>query len=166
MTTRSVVKAMSPALPKLAIGLLVLLISQLALAKLIPIKLIELVQESSLIAYGRSVTEQTRASSGKTAVTWFEPVSILKGKPLASGKRIAICDSSKDDAESFNLTKTSSSYFIFAKQSDQCYDPVRAMFSVVFVKDDIAETGRISGEPETQPLSGFVKKINFLLAGK
>jgi hypothetical protein len=133
----------------------------MAVAKLTNITLAELVRSSMLIAYGRTVQSSPHAAKTGAGMVLFEPSSILKGKSLVRGNRLALCNT-PDDIESYNLREIGGSYLVFARKSGDCFLPIHGLRSVVVVEKDQAATGNIKDEPEEQPivaLLGTVRKL-------
>jgi hypothetical protein len=125
-----------------------------ASAKLTNINLDELVSAATLIAHGRVVG----TSKGNSHYIQFEPLSILKGGAIGEGEDLQICND-PNDVEAYDLSSADGNYIIFAIAARGCYAPLQGVRSVIRIKDSAALTGNIEGQPETQSLSAFLRRI-------
>jgi hypothetical protein len=112
------------------------------------------VSGATLIAHGRVA----RASKGNSYYIQFEPLSILKGGAISEGKGLQICND-PNDVEAYDLSSADGTYIIFAIAAHGCYAPLHGVRSVIRIQDGAALTGNIEGQPETQLLSVFLRKI-------
>ena len=141
----------------LSISFVLIAWSGAALAKLTNISLAELVEGSTVIAYGRSVTD------GKSSpLVVFQTETLLKGPREAAQKTLRICNDPAD-VESYDLSKVSEPYVVFATGGKDCYTPIHGLRSVVQVREGIALTGNISDQPQEQPVTAFIKKVSQLV---
>lgn len=131
--------------------------SDASVARLTNITLEELVAGSTLIAYGRTETKDAEASSVGFAVTTF-----LKMPSETAEKKARICNDATE-IESYDLSLVTRTYVVFAAAKNDCYAPIHGLRSVVQVRDDIALTGNISGQPAEQPLDNLLSKIRVLV---
>jgi hypothetical protein len=132
-----------------------------AVARLIDITLPQLVGESTVIAYGHTVNGAQHAPN----TVMFEPIAILKGEAEVKGKAFIVCQT-RITAENFELSKVKDAYILFASKEGACYSPVHAMASTILVVDDQAKVGAIIDQPEVQPVTEFLNKIQKLVARK
>jgi hypothetical protein len=126
-------------------------------ARLTNITLEELVTRSTLVAYGRT---ETKSADDSSTVT-FEIATLLMGPSDVARKTVRICND-VTDVESYDLSRITRSYIVFAAAKDNCYAPVHGLRSVVQVREDAALTANISGEPSEQPLNTLLSKIKVL----
>lgn len=120
-------------------------------ARLLDIKLADLVKKSELIAYGETTTTVSTPSRVS-----FRPREILKGKP-PSGE-IVLCNE-PHNVESYDLRTMKVPYVVFAANEGDCYRPVHGASSIIEVDDGIARTVSIIDQPDGQPLQTFLEKI-------
>jgi hypothetical protein len=121
------------------------------------IKLEELVAGSTLIAYGRTETKDAKQSPAVE----FEVIALLLAPSHATKKTFRICND-VSDVESYDLSRVTRSYVVFAAAKGDCYAPIHGLRSVVQIRDKVALTGNISGEPSEQPLDSLLSKIRSL----
>lgn len=133
-------------------GILVL-VGVSAEAKLLNIRLVELIEKSDFIAYG-----ETMDGMSTPAKVLFRPEKTLKGKALPAGEEISLCNQ-PEEVESYDLRKMRTHYVVFASKKWRCYKPVHGASSIVEVADGIAHTFAIADQPAGQPFDEFIKKI-------
>lgn len=137
-----------------AIAWVAVMVWSAASAKLTNISLDELVSGATLIAHGRVVG----ALKSNSHYIQFQPLSILKGGAIGEGEDLQLCND-PTDVETYDLSSADGNYIIFAIAAQGCYAPLHGVRSVVRIQDGAALTGNIEGQPETQLLSVFLRKI-------
>jgi hypothetical protein len=131
-------------------------------AKVAYISLDELVQEADLVLYGQ--TTQHTGTPSKT-VAWMKPLAVLKNKKaVATGKDVPVCNGG--DTESVDFNAYPGSYVVFVSKEGDCYSPIAGIRSVVLIRDQVALTARIQGQPERQTLDAFLKEIRALVGSQ
>lgn len=129
------------------------LAASFAQARLLDIKLADLVEKSDFIAFG----ESTSTTSTPSRVS-FRPKQVLKGKAAVNGGEIILCNE-PDNIESYDLRTMKGAYVVFAAPKNDCYQPVHGASSIIEVEDGIARTVSIIDQPSSQPLHTFFEKI-------
>jgi hypothetical protein len=142
-------------------GLLV--VSTAVSAKVMDITLAELVKKSEVIYYGHSIVTSTSVQKEYKDTILFKPISVLKGQG-DKDQKIHLCKMAAS-SESYDLAAIKENYIVFAAKDGSCYRPVYLYKSVIKVEGDLAQTWGIDDQPENQPLSQFLEKIQFLVTG-
>jgi hypothetical protein len=141
-------------------ALSLLAVSAGATAKLVDMKLSELVALSEVIVYGR-VTSPDKGAEGTIT---FVAERVLKGAAVHKGMSVAICNA-VDDSESLDLRAVHKRLVVFAKPDGPCFRPVHGISSTIIVSKGVAATAAIVDQPSQQPLSDFLEKIRRSEAG-
>jgi hypothetical protein len=133
------------------------------MAKVIAIPLSELVAKSSVIALGHTVKDGQHPPN----TVLFEPITVLKGGPEIKRGKVFLACQRKVHADNFDLTELKGDYILFASKEGECYTPFHDMTSTLKIYEkEIVYTWMLLGEPESQPLADFLKKIQALVTNK
>ena len=132
-------------------------------AKLASVELMQLVEESTFIAYGKTQKVDRETLGKRGYVVRFKPEVILKNTQNEHWELVPLCND-LDDVESYDLRTYKEPYIIFAsKQHAPCLFPVWGMYSVIATEGGQALTSSIYGQPKKQALSTFMDKIRTLV---
>ena len=132
-----------------------------AVAKVAKVSLVELVKESDVVVYGRTVTQGVNKSQTDSSIAWIQPFAIPVNRiDLSKVAAAPICNYT--DTESVDLRAHPGTYVIFAKKGDHCYSPIAGIKSVVLVQGQAALTGAIDGQPEKMKVAKFLSLIRAL----
>jgi hypothetical protein len=133
-------------------------LASIAFGKATVVTLPELVQQSSVIAYGHIKA----GTAGPGSLVSFQAVSMLKGAAPADGT-IPLCNA-RPNTEWPDLSKLVGDNVLFLKRDGACFDLSHSYRSVIRVRDDRAATIVIKDQPDDQPFDDFLGKVRFLVA--
>jgi hypothetical protein len=134
-------------------------------AKIARTTLAELVQQSDLVLYGETTHHVAVPPESNYATIWFKVMSFPKRLRGLDFGEVPVCDEVML-RDTIDLRKFPGSYVVFARANRRgCFSPVAGYKSLIPVRDGIAQTINIDDEPDTQPLSTFLNKVQGL-AGK
>ena len=131
-------------------------------AKIAARTLAELVNGSDLILYGETTPHVLPPLESDYGIVWFKPLFVIKGSPSSGQADIPVCEQSQY-VDTIDLHKYPGAYVVFANHTRRCYAPSAGYISLIPINEGIARTAAIDGEPETEPVRQFVKKIRKLM---
>lgn len=149
------------------LGLIAILLASPAplVAKVSGMTLAEMVKGSPVIVYGETVEVGSSAARNAAWVA-FKALLVVRGPQSLRKQTIELCNSAPRMMDYPDLRKWSGGVgVLFLRQTDQgCFDLVHGHVSVVDVRDNLASTAAIEGQPKWQPLGLFFKKVRGLIA--
>lgn len=146
----------------IAMGLTIGLVIPVAgMASMTTITLAQLVVKSDVVALGRtSRTSDVSQSMGSTVA--FEITMLLKGGNALDTSAIKLCNPN-NNSEWPDLTKMQGDRIVFVAKAGDCYSLVHGYRSIIGSDGGQAWTGVIEGQPDKQPITTFLKKIQILV---
>jgi hypothetical protein len=133
-------------------------LASVAFGKATVVTLPELVQQSSVIAYGHIKA----GTAGPGSLVSFQAVSMLKGAAPAADSTIPLCNA-RPNTEWPDLSKLIGDNVLFLKRDGACFSLSHSYRSVIRVRDDRAATIVIKDQPDDQPLNEFLGKVRSLV---
>lgn len=134
-------------------------LASIAFGKATVVTLPDLVQQSSVIAYGHIKAGPSESGSRVS----FQALSMFKGADSAVDGTILLCNA-RPNTEWPDVSKLTGENVLFLKRDGACFNLSHSYRSVVRVRDDRATTIVIKDQPDEQPLDEFLRKVRSLVA--
>ena len=148
-------------------AVLLVLLAPILVAKPAAVTLAELVQQSSVIVFGRLETEGSSVPKPGSGWVPFKSSRVLKGDASLGGRDIQLCNSPPPMREYPDLSKLAGDVILFlAAEKEGCFEYSRTTISVVGVRDGKVTTAAIADQPIDQPWDVFLGKLRRLGAGE
>jgi hypothetical protein len=144
-------------------AVLLVLFAPILVAKPAAVTLEELVQQSSVIVYGRLETEGSSVPKPGEGWVSFKSLQVLKGDASFGGRDIQLCNSPPPMREYPDLSKLTGEVVLFLSVGKEgCFEYSRTTTSVVGVRDGTVTTAAIADQPIYQPWNVFLEKLRRL----
>jgi hypothetical protein len=133
-------------------------LASIAFGKATIVTLPELIQQSSVIAYGH-----IKAGPAESGSVSFQAVSMLKGTAPVADSTILLCNA-RPNTEWPDLSKLVGENVLFLKRDGACFNLSHSYRSVIRIRDHRATTIVIKDQPDDQPVDEFLDKVRSLVA--